>query len=278
MQTITLTTDWGLDGIYVGAFKGRLLSETNSINFVDISHHISPFDIGQAAFTLRTCYTLFPKGTIHILGVGGEINRKMPTNRNYVVFEKDEYFFLGNDDGSWKLIFDELPQKVYCLSSSPAIETYMGFPELGIFISAIMRIIENSKLADFAKPYEFKFQYQQGMAAIHPSMINGEIIYFDNYGNAITNITKNEFERVCKGRNFEIYVGSYHNKYKITKINKEYTESISGNLLAIFSYSGFLEIAIANGKATELLNVRQNKEIRIQFTEKKEAQNTGTLF
>ncbi|MBK8809051.1 MAG: SAM-dependent chlorinase/fluorinase [Bacteroidales bacterium] len=268
MKIITLTTDWGADGTYVGAFKGRLLSLLPELTIVDVSHQITPYDIGQAAFTLRGCYKLFPKGTIHVLGVGGEISRKQPTSRNYIAFQKDDYYFIGNDDGIWKLIFEDITEDIYKLPSNKAINEFAAFPELGIYVDAIQKIYAEKPLSTLGKLHEFQILFNPGRAAIHSSMINGEIIHFDTFGNAITNITKEDFERVGKGRSFEIYIGSYHSNYKIVKINNEYCETISGNLLAIFSYAGFLEIAIANGRAIDLLNVKQNKEVRIKFSDK----------
>lgn len=265
MRTVTLITDWGLDGIYVGAFKGKLLSQTDDLHLVDISHQITPYDTGQAAFTLRSCYNLFPKGTIHVLGVGGEINRREPKSRTYICFEKDEYFFIGNDDGCWRLIFDELPEKVFKLKSEEAIEKFSGFPELGVFTEAILLLNNNIPIDKIGESYSLVHTLLPSRAALHPSIINGEIIYIDFFGNAITNISKSEFERVGKNRKFDIFIGSYNEKYKISKINKEYSESVSSNLMAIFSYSGLLEIAIANGQASSMFNIKQNKEVRIKF-------------
>lgn len=265
MRTVTLITDWGLDGIYVGAFKGKLLSQANELQLVDISHQITPYDTGQAAFTLRSCYNLFPKSTIHVMGVGGEISRKEPKNRVYICFEKDGYFFIGNDDGSWRLVFDELPEKIYKLKSDDAMETYSGFPELGIFSETILKLCNNILPEKIGEKYSLTHTLLPSRAALHPSIINGEIIYIDFFGNAITNISKTEFERVGKNRKFDIFIGSYNEKYKISKINKEYSETVSSNLMAIFSYSGLLEIAIANGQASSMFNIKQNKEVRVKF-------------
>ena len=93
--------------------------------------------------------------------------------------------------------------------------------------------------------------------------ITGSIIYIDSFMNAISNITRELFERVRKGREFEIYVQSKH--YKITSINNFYHESTVGELLAIFNSAGLLEIAINNGSAARLLNLEINSTIRVEF-------------
>jgi len=61
-------------------------------------------------------------------------------------------------------------------------------------------------------------------------------IYIDSYKNAITNITNELFDRVGKNLPFEIYIQS--RKYRITRINKTYSETSVGELLALFNSSG----------------------------------------
>lgn len=83
--------------------------------------------------------------------------------------------------------------------------------------------------------------------------------------NAISNISKDLFERVSQGRKFEIFVQSQHNR--VDRIAKTYNEVDAGELVALFNSAGLLEIAINNGHATELLNLTNNSSIRIKFYE-----------
>ncbi len=69
MKIITLTTDMGLKDYYVASVKGAILSELSDVNIVDISHQIASFDIAQASFVIKNCYSDFPKGTIHIISI-----------------------------------------------------------------------------------------------------------------------------------------------------------------------------------------------------------------
>ena len=97
-------------------------------------------------------------------------------------------------------------------------------------------------------------------------MITGAVIYIDSFRNAITNITKDLFDRIGEGRAFEIY--PQNNYYKITRLNDFYHETAPGEILAIFNSVGLLEIAINKGNAAELLNLSVNSSIRVKFKEK----------
>ena len=75
MSIITLTTDFGTKDHFVGAIKGTIYSELPSARIVDISHHISPFNITETAYILKNAYKSFPEGSIHIVGVDYDENR-----------------------------------------------------------------------------------------------------------------------------------------------------------------------------------------------------------
>jgi hypothetical protein len=55
-KIITLTTDFGQAGGYVGAVKGVLLVINPQIKIVDITHEISPFNILEGALVLNSFY------------------------------------------------------------------------------------------------------------------------------------------------------------------------------------------------------------------------------
>ena len=73
MSIITLTTDYGNKDHYVGALKGKILSQNKELILVDISHQVDPFNISEATYLLQSAYASFPKGTVHIIGVDIEL-------------------------------------------------------------------------------------------------------------------------------------------------------------------------------------------------------------
>ena len=69
MSIITLTTDFGLKDFSVASVKGAILKELAQVTIVDVSHQISPFNIGEAAYIIKNVYQDFPEESIHIIGV-----------------------------------------------------------------------------------------------------------------------------------------------------------------------------------------------------------------
>ena len=76
MQLITLISDWNSADYYIGAIKGKVLSNCSDIHIIDVNHQISSYNITQAAFVIKNTYQNFPKGTIHILAISSEANDK----------------------------------------------------------------------------------------------------------------------------------------------------------------------------------------------------------
>lgn len=257
MAIFTLTTDWRNSDYYVGAVKGKILSNDITSVIVDISHQILPYNVMQAAFVLRNCYKEFPAGTIHLIGVNSVLSPK----RNLLIIEKDKQFFLCSDSGFPDLIFPKQDFKVYKLS----VDSKEGntFASLDVFAKVAGKLAKGKKAEEIAEMTTDYLHQVPIRPTIDNHLINGSVVYIDSFSNAITNISRETFDRVGEGNEFEIYVQSNH--YIIDRISDSYLNVTTGDLLALFNSSDLLEIAISNGPAAELLNLSINSTIRIKF-------------
>ena len=100
MSVITLLTDFGTDDEYVGLMKGVILSINPAVTIVDLSHRIDRHDIVQAAFAIRSSYSYFPKGTVHLIVVDPGVG----TRRNLLVLSLGSHFFIAPDNGVLTLL------------------------------------------------------------------------------------------------------------------------------------------------------------------------------
>jgi len=256
-RILTLTTDWNRHDYYNGVLKGKLVTVCPELTVVEISNQITSFSLNHAAFILRHSYKHFPKDTIHLVLVNSDNSQ----SQRMLAFNHNEHNFVLPDNGLIGLIFKESPQSVY----SFPFKSQGSFSSLDSSIEAIECI---SKRNDFADIAETVMDFDQRIplrATIENSAITGSIIYIDSYLNAISNISKDLFDRVGQGRKFEIFVQSQHNR--VDRIASTYNEVDAGELVALFNSAGLLEIAINNGHATELLNLTNNSSIRIKFFE-----------
>lgn len=260
MHIVTLTSDWNESDYYIGSLKGRILSCTPEANIQDINHNIKPFNIAQAAFVVRNCFRNFPEGTIHIIAVNSE-----PANEASLLAARiDKHYFLFADNGIPGLIARSEDIEVVRLSIDEK-QADAGFTALSVFAGAACALIAGKKLEDLGPVVsEFKVSVRL-RPTIEAQTIIGSVVYIDSYENAITNISKELFERVGKGQSFQILVQSKH--YIIERISTTYSEVDPGDLVAIFNSAGLLEIAVRNGNASNLLKLNENSSVRIEFQE-----------
>ncbi|KPL25918.1 MAG: hypothetical protein AMS23_04060, partial [Bacteroides sp. SM1_62] len=203
MTIVTLTTDWKANDYYVGAIKGKILSQSTQAQVIDISHQVPTFNITQAAFILRNCFYNFPKGSVHIIGVNTEGGKDMP----FLLVEYNKHYFIGTDNGIFGLLFSEKPDRIIELRSPAELRSFTSF---SIFAEAASRLANGDKpdsLGRVVKKYQERIPLR---AAIDQSVITGSVIYIDSFRNAITNITRDLFDRIGDNRPFEIYVQSNH--------------------------------------------------------------------
>ncbi|WP_340077655.1 SAM-dependent chlorinase/fluorinase [Leptobacterium sp. I13] len=248
MAIITLTTDFGEKDHFVGAIKGAIYSELENVKIVDVSHAISPFNITEAAYIIQNAYKSFPEGTIHIVGIDAELN---PENK-HIALELDNHYFICADNGIMSLIIAEIsPEKIVEINIHDKVQS--SFPVLDVFVKVAAHIARGGMLEVIGKPIK-SIKELKGIRPVinsEKNQIIGSVIYVDNYGNVVTNISKELFESVRKGRDYEVSARNYkfrniYNRYSDAinfSIEKEKREE-DGKKLAIFNSAGYVELAI----------------------------------
>ena len=264
MSIITLTSDMGIKDYYLASIKGAIYKALPDAKIVDVTHQITPFDIAQAAFIVKNTYPDFPENTIHIISVDPEPN----ANSSHIVIYQDGQYFIGNDNGMFSLLFDELPEQIWKLTPPPKIGS-SSFPSKSIFVWAATLLAQGSRLEDIAERTDSIKMRVAFRPVIEADLIKGSVIFIDGYGNVITNIDKSLFESVRDGRKFTIYFRG--ESYGINKISESYNNVPPGEKLAIFGAGKFLEIAInkgvegSGGGANKLFGLKLSDIVRIEF-------------
>lgn len=258
MAIITLTTDLGLKDYYVASVKGAILSELPDAKIIDITHNIPSFDLLKTAFVIKNCYADFPEGTIHIIGVNSEVDLNTP----HLVIYHNGHYFIGADNGMFSLIFDSDPEKTVELNISQDTDR-ITFPTKDIFVKAACHIARGGTMEIIGTLHKKIVEKTHFRAVSENNIIKGMSIYIDHYGNIITNITEKIFKEYGKGRRFSILFRRA--EYEIRQISKSYSSVPDGERLALFSSTGFIEIAMNKGNASKLFGIDQGDIIRIEF-------------
>ncbi len=256
MPIITLTSDMGTSGYYAGSVKAAILNLLPTATVVDITHHIKPFHVSSAAFIIKNVYSQFPKGTVHIVSVDSLAGR----NPRFLAMEADGHYFVGPDNGLFSLALDKLLGKVVEISIAPEMNA-ITFPARDVFAKVATYLANGGTLdvvgkgvTDYQRPSAWQPTYDA-------NSITAVVVYSDEYGNCICNLDKALFAQIAKGRPFVIDVKGYG----IEAISNSYSQSPKGEIVAMFSSSGMLELAINHGNLTELIGIKEGDMVKITF-------------
>ncbi len=259
---IVLLTDFGLRDHYVGTLKGVILSINPEAIIVDLSHGIEPQNVIQAACLLETAYRTFPKGSIFVCVVDPGVG----TKRKVLCVRTERYYFTAPDNG---LLAPALKHesRVEIRSVTNAKFYWKKTPSSTFHGRDIM----SPTGAHLSKEKRSEFVFKQlgpKINGLQPlpfpkikkvgDRIQGEIVYFDHFGNASTNIhyadAKESFWKKAEVHAKDIPCG---------KLVKTYAQAEHG-LIALFDSADRLELAVPRGNAKEecSLNIGDSVQVR----------------
>ena len=275
MSIITLTTDYGLKDHFVGALKGKILSEYSEAKIIDISHEIDPFNTLEASYIISASYASFPKGTVHLIGVDIEANKE----NKHIVMQWNDHYFIAADNGILSMLSQKIvPQKIVAINIHDRLPSEAT--DLDVFVKVACHLAKGGLMNIIGKEINIIKEVTNLQAVISDdgNSLKGHVIYIDHFGNVITNISKKQFIEVGKGRPYEIVMKTKNiktilpNYSAIASSDKYPIKSYEGEKLAIFNEAGFLEIAIFRsnpskvGSANSLLGLNHRDVINIVFS------------
>lgn len=272
MSIITLTTDYGLKDHFVGALKGKLLSEFREAIIIDISHNIDAFNVAEAAYMIGAAYSSFPKGTVHLIGVDIELN----SENQHIAMEWNDHYFVCADNGILSMLIQKiLPQKLVAINIHDRLPN--DATDLDVFVKVACHLAKGGLPNVIGKEIPSIKEVTEIKAVVQENQIKGNVIYIDHFGNVVTNITKKLFLDAAKGRPYTVefkrqVIRTILPKYSDIGASEKYPlKSYEGEKLAIFNEAGFLEIGIFRsnpenvGSAMSLLGLNYRDAVTVEF-------------
>lgn len=276
MPIITLTTDFGVLDHRVASIKGSILNLQPNANIVDITHNIEPYNLIQTSYILKNTYYHFPKGSIHIISVDSAYHK----DRKFLIINVDDHYFIMSDNGLYSLIFQGIkPEKIYEITINNRFDDVVNFTPIDIFVPVAVHLskggvpeIVGRELTEIKEVIPIKPEFNE-----EQKTLIGEIIYIDHFGNAITNISNEVFNKYLSA--YQGFTIKLRKTTEIKKIVSKYTDIIpnwseenefAGKVLALFNESQLLEIALYKGSknngASSLLGLNIGSKIFVKFS------------
>jgi len=255
---ITLLTDFGSQDYFAGAMKGVILSVNPNAQIIDITHEIPPQDIHAAAFNLLASYKDFPAGTIHTAVVDPGVGSR----RRPLLIEVAKQFFVGPDngifswvcerEGNWRAI--QLTNEQFF--RHPVSDTFHGRDVFAPVAGALSNGTSTEKFGDEVNDI---VQLESLTPKVTESQVEGRIIHIDRLGNCITNLTSDHVSRDSFVSGVRLVV----NGREITSLRRFFVQvnDDKDDLFCVFGSSGFVEIAIRNSSAANVLNAERGDSV-----------------
>ncbi len=266
---ITLLTDFGLADAYVGAMKGVVLAANPQATLVDLTHDVPPQDVLQGAFLLGTAWHYFPAGTIHVAVVDPGVG----TERRALLLEAHGHLFLAPDNGLLTFILPSqdadtplhqpyragLPQgfRAYTLTNSrywrhPVSATFHG---RDIFAPVAAHLSQGLAPKDAGDPMDSLIRLAIPVPIWRDDRLAGHVLHVDRFGNVVTTL----LEAALAGwESLVLEVGG------TTVRGLVHTYAEADGLAALIGSHGYLEIAMSNGSAAQVLGVKVGDEVRVR--------------
>lgn len=255
MALVTFLSDFGDKDYYVPAVKAKMLSINPQLHIVDISHSIEPYDIEHAAFVLRSTFREFPKGTVHLVG----INTTGTMTQGFIGVKLEEHIFIGPNNGILSLLADSDPGIMVQFADLHLKDS--TFPTRDILAPIAAKVASGAAIHDFGGPLATFRKLMSRQAKATREHIIGHVIRIDRYGNLLTNIRRDVFEKLSPGK-FTIQFG----RETVNKLQTGYDQVEPGDPFAFFNSLDLLEIGINIGHGGSLLGMKQDSVVYIHFS------------
>lgn len=270
---ITITTDFGTQDGYVPAMKGTMLTICAEARFIDVTHEISPQDVMEAAFVLRSTYSYFPDNVVHLVVVDPGVG----TNRRAVALRANNQWFVGPDNGVFPLVLNqaspdvmvELDDPSFWRSESPST-TFHG---RDIFAPAAAHLASGRAVEDIGTSIDTLEPLRWAGPSAGTDTVQGWVVHVDHFGNCITNIQRSTLAEAAGLDDstpsldalppLKLYAGNT----VLEELHPTYGAVPEEDPLLLFGSTDHLEIAANGGNAAELLDIRKGDSVKLVFEE-----------
>ena len=259
MPPLTLTTDFGLKDGFVGTLKGVIWSICPAAQIADISHGIAPQNVLEGAFALWRAYPFFPPGTVHVAVVDPGVG----TRRRPLAARLGAHYFVGPDNGLFTPVYADAekngwPVEIVHLTNTDYFlaEVSRTFHGRDIFAPVAAHLANGVPLSELGPAINDPLRLSMPQPEKTATGWHAHITVVDTFGNLTTDLRAAALADQAhvtfhlRGREVRGLVASYGNKSP-------------GELVALVDSENYVEIAIVNGSAAQVLGAKIGDEVEV---------------
>ena len=259
---IALTTDFQEDSFYVAEMKVAAYQITRNALIVDVTHAIPPQDVRHASWVLLRALESFPEGTVHVCVVDPGVG----TDRKIVAALIHGQVIIGPDNGLFDVVASRYPVRAAVQLNN---EVYFGPRHSATFhgrdimtpaAAHLVRGIPLESLGDaLTEPLVTPEKTARTLAHREESVITGEFVLADSFGNMVTNIFAEDIPEEWNLRTIRIEFAGQ----TLTGLVSTYGDREPGTVVALLGSTGQLEVAVVQDDAARKCGLRPGMPVKI---------------
>lgn len=240
---IVIATDFGSAGPYMGQMKAVLAREAPGVPVIDLFADLPAFEIQAAAYLLAAYVDEFAPGTVFLgvvdPGVGGD--------RRAAVVRADRRWYVGPDNGLFNVIARRATNLQWWDIDWRPQQLSNSFHGRDLFAPVAARLARGDTVPGQA--VEPSARVLQDWPADYP-----RIVYVDHFGNLMTGI------RAAGVRESDILEAGARR----LPCARTFSDVARGSAFWYGNANGLVEIAVNQGRASELLDLGVGDAVRFE--------------
>ena len=256
---ITITTDFGHQGPFVGVMKGVILTRFPEARIIDLTHEIVVHWPAEAGFWLARAYGYFPPGTVHIAVVDPGVG----TSRDIIAVTAGGHVFLAPDNGLLAPVVGRHPGAPIVRLTAARLEKFgihspsATFHGRDIFAPLAAELASGRCVpADLGERLDSVVPAWVDDPQVEPGVVSGVVITLDHFGNLISNIDAKLIEDFGHP---VVHAGNH-----TFELLRTYGDTQPGQYLALVNSFGVIEIARAEQSASDGLGLGRGAPVVIR--------------
>lgn len=258
-RILVLITDFAPDSDVVIRFTGRILSEFSDVSVDYIQAR--PYSIKESAYIIQAAVESYPSGTFFtaIVEPGASDTRmifEVPANKR----------ILLPDNGIASRLFHSIQtSQIFKVENTSVLNgldpANLTFAE--IYTEATCSMIAGTPLSEFGSIHSDPVKWDIQDPARSGDRIQGEILFSDNFGNCITNITDSLLTGLPQQSLLQVCTNS--DSFYVT-LGSNYASVPVGENVAFVNSTKRLELAVNNDNLSQRYQIEAGTAILIQPT------------
>lgn len=263
-KQVVLLTDYSDNNYNAPQLKGIITTSYPEAVIIDATHNIAGMDVAAGAYVLELTAREFPAKAVFIAAVGSPA---LPGNRYLVLLTNKDQVFLAPDNGLLSNVIDHAGIKgLYSITNSKLYlkpgETSTD-QDLYILGRTAALLASGHAIDDVGPEVNDPVLLSIQKAAMADGKLTGSVVFIDNFGNCLTNITAADFTQA--GLKIGDYLQlSIEGSQINMKIGTGYGSVPEGDTIAFINSLDILELAVNYGNFSKSYGLESGARIKIE--------------